>query len=101
MLLAFALTARGEIETAALGSNWRIWQLLEKGTNGIGIEQTSAFTSEAGQTCRRTRVWLITWRPTLRIEPIAYDGCDASAVRRVTVARVRPSAIIALSGGGL
>jgi len=79
MLFAFALAARGELETAALGSDWRVWQLQDKNTNGIGVSQSSAFTSSMGQTCHATRVWLITWKPQAQIETRVYDECNPPA----------------------
>ena len=91
MLFAFAITARGELAASALGSDWRVWQLQEKNTNGLGISQTSGLASQtagpasnAGQTCRRTRVWLITWRPRLQVETSVYDDCGAVDSHRDT-----------------
>ncbi|HLF28114.1 MAG TPA: hypothetical protein VJG32_17425 [Anaerolineae bacterium] len=81
MLFALVLTARDELEAPALGSDWRIWQLRERGTNGIGVSQASAFTSATGQACRSMRVWLITWRPAVRIEMSAYEDCARSNVQ--------------------
>ena len=77
MLFAFALTARTELDVSLLGSDWRVWQLQETGTNGIGVSQASPF-SEPGRDCHYLRVWLIAWRPRLSIEHRAYNECDAS-----------------------
>ena len=77
MLFAFGLTARGELTASALASDWRVWQLREQGTNGIGVSQTYAADQPAAEACRRTRVWLIVWRPALRIETAEYDDCEA------------------------
>ena len=99
MLFAFAITARGELAASALGSDWRVWQLQEKNTNGLGVSQTSAFASGAGQACRRTRVWLITWRPSVQIETSVYDDCGASEVNPVRVAWVGRWTIIGAGGG--
>jgi hypothetical protein len=98
MLFAFALTSRGELQTSALGSDWRVWQLQASGTNGVGISQSTAFTSSAGQSCRHTLTWLITWRPELLIDAHAYDDCGASNVDRSPVAHMRHSDIIVLGG---
>ena len=84
MLFAFAITARGELTASALGSDWRVWQLQEKSTNGLGVSQTSGLASDAGHACRRTRVWLITWRPRLQVETSVYDDCGASDSHRDT-----------------
>ena len=75
MLLAFALTARTELEAPALGSDWRVWQLQERGRNGIGVSQTHAFALPSGAICRYTRTWLISWQPALLIESFAYEDC--------------------------
>ncbi len=101
MLFAFALAARGELEAPILGSDWRVWQLQQKGTNGVGISQSSAFASQSGQHCRYVRVWLISWRPSLQVETRAYDDCDASHLWRSVVAHGRRSAIIRIVGGRL
>lgn len=98
MLFALALTAQGELEVSALGSDWRIWQLQAEGTNGIGIAQTRAYTSDSGQACRATTNWLMTWRPTAQIEKIDVVSCEVS-VERAGVARAHRLTIIALSGG--
>jgi hypothetical protein len=71
MFFAFALTARGELEASVLGSDWRVWQLPQKGTSGVGVSQAFARASPSGRQCRETRIWLITWRPRLNIESIA------------------------------
>ena len=81
MLFAFAITARGELNAPILGSDWRVWQLQQKGTNGLGASQTHIFTSESGQVCHATRVWLITWRPQAQIEVSAYDECETTSLR--------------------
>jgi len=93
MIFAFGLTARGELETTVLGSDWRAWQLIERGTNGVGLSQSSPFTSESGQACRATRIWLIIWRPALKIEHVDDVSCEAR------VAPALRSAIIAPVGG--
>jgi len=98
MLFAFALTARGELEASAFGSDWRVWQLQAKGTNGIGLSQTSAYTSDSGRACRARTNWLITWRPAVQIEKIDEISCEAS-VKRTRVARMSHSTIIAMFGG--
>ncbi|HKZ85966.1 MAG TPA: hypothetical protein VJ793_20215 [Anaerolineae bacterium] len=77
MLLAFALTARTELEAPALGSDWRVWQLQERGRNGIGVSQTHAFALPSGAICRYTRTWLISWQPALLIESFAYEDCGS------------------------
>ena len=100
MLFAFALTARGELEAAVLGSDWRVWQLQAKGTHGIGVSQTRAYTSDSGRACRATTNWLITWRPLAHIEMIDDISCEESAEGR-QVARRLHSAIIADVGGRL
>jgi hypothetical protein len=95
MFFAFALTARGELEASVLGSDWRVWQLQQKGTNGVGVSQTIARAATSGQPCRETRVWLITWRPALNVESIV-DAADCEGRRRTApVAYARTSAIIA------
>jgi hypothetical protein len=78
MLTAFALTARGEIDVSLLGSDWRVWQLQERGRSGIGLSQTHSFVSAVGQACRYTRAWLVSWQPKLEIESLAYEDCGAS-----------------------
>ncbi len=98
MLFALALTAQGELEVSALGSDWRVWPLQAKGTNGIGVAQTYAYTSDAGQACRATTNWLLTWRPALQVEKIDEVSCEAS-VGQARVAPARRLTIIALSGG--
>jgi len=77
-LFAFALTARTELEGPILGTTWRVWQLQERGRNGIGVSQTNASTSPSGTVCRHTRTWLISWRPALLIESFAYEDCGSS-----------------------
>jgi hypothetical protein len=88
MLLAFALTARTELEAPALGSYWRVWQLQERGRNGIGVSQTHAMTSPPGAICRYTRTWLISWRPALLLESFAYDDCGSSGRLRTDALRL-------------
>jgi hypothetical protein len=98
MLFAFALTARAELEVSLLGSEWRVWQLQETGTSGLGVSQASPF-SESGRDCRYLRVWLIVWRPSLSIENRAYEECDTSRAEPLPVARSIHSAIIKRAGG--
>lgn len=93
MLFAFGLTARGELEATALGSDWRAWRLIEQDTNGVGLSQSSLFTSESGEACRATAIWLIMWRPALKIEHIDDVSCEAR------VAPAPRSVIIAPIGG--
>jgi hypothetical protein len=93
MLLAFALAAEGELEATALGSDWRMWALYEKGTNGFGVSQTHTQPSRSGEVCRETRIWLITWRPSLKIEPIVdRENCEAHHVPH----RVAPASRFAI-----
>lgn len=101
MLFAFALTARTELEAPILGSDWRVWQLRQPGTNGIGVSQSSGFVAEGGQACRRVRVWLITWRPSLQVESSEYDDCEFAGWRYAPVAQARRSAIIESKGDRL
>ena len=84
MLFAFAITARGELTASALGSDWRVWQLQQKNTNGLGVSQTSGSAPDAGPACRRTRGWLITWRPTFQVETSIYDDCGGQVGHRAT-----------------
>jgi hypothetical protein len=98
MLFAFALTARGELDARILGSDWRVWQLQHKDTNGIGISQTHTFTAPSGRPCQHVRVWLFSWRPSLQVEASAYDDCRASQLRPSLVAQARRSAIIGTIG---
>lgn len=98
MILAFVLTANTEIEIPALGSDWRLWQLQLKDTNGVGASQSNAFTTEAGQACRHFAVWLITWKPKLLIERSDYDDCSVSRLNPALFANALDSVIIA-SGG--
>jgi hypothetical protein len=100
MLFAFALTARGELDASILGSDWRVWQLQQKDTNGIGISQTHTFTAQSGRLCQHVRVWLISWRPSLQVEASAYDDCHASQLRPSIVAHERRSAIMLPIGDG-
>lgn len=88
MLFAFALTARTELEGSVLGTTWRVWQLQERGRNGIGVSQTNAFTSPSGTTCRYTRTWLISWRPALLVESFSYEDCDSPAGLRARALRL-------------
>lgn len=78
MLFAFALTSQGELEASILGSEWRVWQLDERGTNGIGVSQSSAFMSGSGQTCQHIDVWLLIWQPRVMIEKSGYDDCGVA-----------------------
>ncbi|HET7088735.1 MAG TPA: hypothetical protein VFL17_08810 [Anaerolineae bacterium] len=88
MLLTFALTARTELEAQALGSDWRVWQLQERGRNGIGVSQTHAFAPPSGAICQYTRTWLISWRPALLIESFAYEDCGSSGRLRAHALRL-------------
>jgi len=97
MLFAFALTARGELTASLLGSEWRVWQLQQQGTSGIGVSQTGETAATADPPCRHTRVWLIMWQPSLKIEMTEYDECGASR-GSPPVANVRRSVIIAAAG---
>jgi hypothetical protein len=98
MMFAFALSAQGELEVSLLGSDWRVWQLIERGTNGVGLSQTHATASEPGRACQATTIWLITWRPRVNIERIEDVSCDALRLNP-PVARPPRSIIIALSRG--
>lgn len=78
MLFTFTLAAQGEMEATVLGSDWRVWQLQERGTSGIGISQTSTRATTSSEPCRETRIWLIIWRPALKIESIVdRENCAA------------------------
>jgi hypothetical protein len=98
MILAFVLTANTEIELPLLGSDWRMWQLRFKDTNGVGVSQSHAFTGETGQACRHYAVWLITWRPRLVIERSDYDDCSLSRLIPAPFTNAHDSVIIARGG---
>ena len=53
------------------------------GEAGVLFDRPPA-ASNAGPACRRTRVWLITWRPRLQVETSVYDDCGAFDSHRDT-----------------
>ena len=78
MLFAFTLTSRGDMNVAFLGSEWRVWQLVQADTNGVGVSQTSAYTLPSGRVCQATTIWLIQWRPAVRVERVDDTTCASS-----------------------
>ena len=89
MLFALALTARGELEASVLGADWRVWQLPDRDTHGIGLSHTVPYAGDTGQACRATTVWLITWEPRLQVERIEDASCAESSAPRLHARGIR------------
>jgi hypothetical protein len=72
---AFGLTARGELTTSALGTDFRLWLITDQRQTGVGLQRSFGVQHD-GQACRHFDVTILLWRPRVSIENVAYDDCS-------------------------
>jgi hypothetical protein len=71
---AIGLTARGELTTSVVGTDFRLWAISRPQQSGLGLQRTYAVRVDE-RACTRTDVTFFFWRPALSIDHVTSDNC--------------------------
>jgi hypothetical protein len=69
------LMSRGELTANVLGTDLRLWRIVEKNEVGLGFDRAFAIRTE-DRSCTQHYTILLLWKPALAIDNLAYADCS-------------------------
>jgi hypothetical protein len=69
------LMSRGELTASVLGTDVRLWRIVEKNEVGLGFDRAFEIRRD-DRSCTQHNTILLLWKPALAIDNLAYDDCS-------------------------
>jgi hypothetical protein len=69
------LMSRGELTANVLGTDLRLWRVVEKNDVGLGFDRAFEIRRD-DRSCTQHYTLILLWKPALAIDNLAYDDCS-------------------------
>ena len=69
------LMSRGELTASVLGTDVRLWRIVEKNEVGLGFDRVFEIR-QGDQACMQHYTLILLWKPALAIDNLAYNDCS-------------------------